>query len=172
VKKTGKGPTEPKTGAKNGGNAIAAIRVRGTKGVRKTVSRTLELLGLTRKNHCIILRPGPVVKGMLEKARDYVAWGEVGEETLGELLEKKARVAGNRKPSPQQWQGTGFGDAKELAKAVCEGRIELRSVPGMKKVFRLEPPAKGLGPVKVGYPRVATGYWGKEINGAIKKMIR
>jgi len=67
---------------------IAAVRIRGTVRVKADIKRTLELLKLKRPNHCIILEESPSIVGMLKKAKDYVTWGEINEETLKRLLEK------------------------------------------------------------------------------------
>ena len=73
--------TEPKK--------IAVILVRGLIDVRKPVKDTLAMLRLTRKNNCIVLDNTPVNLGMLKKVKDYVTWGEISEETLKELIEKR-----------------------------------------------------------------------------------
>jgi large subunit ribosomal protein L30 len=73
---------------------IAAIRLRGKFNVRKDIEDTLILLGLKRKNTCVILEPTKQNLGMLKKAKDYITYGEIKEEVLKKLLEKK-------KPSKQ-----------------------------------------------------------------------
>jgi len=68
---------------------IAAIRLRGKFNVRKEIEDTLCLLGLKRKNTCVILEPTKQNLGMLRKAKDYITYGEISEEVLKKLLEKK-----------------------------------------------------------------------------------
>lgn len=68
---------------------IAAIRLRGKFNVRKEIEDTLCLLGLKRKNTCVILEPTKQNLGMLRKAKDYITYGEISEEVLRKLLEKK-----------------------------------------------------------------------------------
>ncbi len=157
---------------KEEGKLIAVVRVRGTRGVRRTVSETLKLLGLTRKNHCIVVRQARSLNGMLDKAKDYVTWGEVSATTLAALLEKTPCLAGGKRLSSEYVAAhTGFRDVKELVSAVHEGITDLGVVPGLKKVFRLAPPRKGTGPVKKQYPAGACGPRGEKINELIQKMI-
>lgn len=69
---------------------IAAIRLRGKFNLKKEVEVTLTLLGLDRKNKCLILKkPTKVDLGMLNKAKDYITYGEISENTLKKLLDKK-----------------------------------------------------------------------------------
>lgn len=68
---------------------LAAIRVRGFVGIRKTIKDTLNMLRLYRKNYCVILEARPELIGMLKKAKDYITWGEIDDSTLGLLSEKR-----------------------------------------------------------------------------------
>ena len=56
---------------------IAAIRVRGRTGIKKDIADTLDMLRLTRINHAVLIEENPSYKGMLQKAKDYITWGEV-----------------------------------------------------------------------------------------------
>lgn len=69
---------------------FAVVRVRGLRGVRWKVRLLLEKMRLTRKNHCVLLKDGESLRGMLQKAKDYVTWGEASEATVA-LLEKKGK---------------------------------------------------------------------------------
>ncbi len=62
-----------------------AIRLRGQAGVNGDIEETMVLLGLKTVNTCIIIPENVVNKGMLEKVKDYAAWGEVDESVLGKL---------------------------------------------------------------------------------------
>lgn len=155
------------------GKLAVAVRIRGTKGVRSTVSRTLEMLGLTRKNHVVLVKATPAINGMLNKAKDYLSWGEANADTVAKLIEKSARVSGN-KPLSDKYvsENSGFKTVKEFSKAVAEGVADMAVVPGVKKVFRLQAPAKGYTTTKSLYPAGALGYRGDKINELIQKMIR
>ncbi|MBI3413091.1 MAG: uL30 family ribosomal protein [Candidatus Aenigmarchaeota archaeon] len=62
-----------------------AIRLRGHAGVKSDIEETMLLLGLKTPNNCVIIPENAVNKGMLTKAKDYVAWGEADEKTITEL---------------------------------------------------------------------------------------
>ena len=58
------------------------IRIRGTVELRGDIKETLKMLGLTRVNHCVIIDDDPSYKGMLQKAKDYITWGEVRQDVV------------------------------------------------------------------------------------------
>jgi Ribosomal protein L30/L7E len=70
---------------------LIAIRTKGTINVRKDVKKTLEMLHLKRRFNATILRDSPVVRGMLQKAKDYVIWQELPFEKAVELFRKEER---------------------------------------------------------------------------------
>jgi large subunit ribosomal protein L30 len=73
---------------------FAAVRVRGTTGVRFDFTKTLECLNLYKKNFCILIENTPSSKGMLQKVKDFITWGEADDATI-DLL-KKERDEGKR----------------------------------------------------------------------------
>lgn len=68
---------------------IAAVRVRGIIGTKKSIEDTLRMLQLYRKNYCVILKDEPHIKGMLMKVKDFITWGELDDETTKALQKKK-----------------------------------------------------------------------------------
>ncbi len=70
---------------------LAVVLVRGLVKVTKPVKDTLVLLNLTRKNTCVVVEDSPSSRGMIVKAKDYVTWGTLNEETFKELVEKRGR---------------------------------------------------------------------------------
>jgi len=53
----------------------AVVKMRGTVKTKPDVRRTLELLNLSRTNHCVLVEDNAHYNGMLQKVKDYVAWG-------------------------------------------------------------------------------------------------
>ena len=70
----------------------AVIRVRGQPDVNKDIEYTMNLLGLTRVNHCVVVPENDVMKGMLQKAKDYITWGEVNEATLADMIRVRGKI--------------------------------------------------------------------------------
>ncbi len=68
---------------------LAAVRVRGDVDADQKVSRTLDDLKLRKKHQCVVYEKKDSTEGMLELAKDYITYGEIGEETLEELEERK-----------------------------------------------------------------------------------
>ena len=73
----------------------AVIRLRGLVKVRKDIKDTLKMLRLNRKMHCVLLNENDVVKGMLQKVKDWTTWGEIDDNILKLLIEKRGRKPGN-----------------------------------------------------------------------------
>ena len=69
---------------------LAIVRIRGSIGVPRDVVQTLEQLQLKKKNNCVVLEASSTVKGMVQKVKDYVTFGEIDEETEKLLDSKKS----------------------------------------------------------------------------------
>ena len=68
---------------------IAVIRISGKVNLAPGVKRTLEELRLKKKFSCIIIEEKPELVGMVEKVKDFVTYGEVSENTIKEMKEKR-----------------------------------------------------------------------------------
>lgn len=69
---------------------LAVIRIRGPVHVKGEIEDTMKMLNLKTKFHCVVVEDTPSVKGMINKARSYITWGEVNDEAL-KLLEAKKK---------------------------------------------------------------------------------
>lgn len=150
---------------------IAAIRVRGTTGVKAEIADTMKMLRLNQINHAVILDETPSYQGMLQKAKDYITWGEIKEDTLNEVISKRGRISGGLKVTVEYIkENTPHSSIEDLSKAIFKGAKpdEL----GIKPVFRLHPPRKGYKNIKKAYNEDGSlGYRGENINDLIKKML-
>jgi len=152
---------------------LAVVRVRGDVGARQGVRDTLRMLGLTRVNHCVLIDDNPTYKGMLQRAKDMITWGEVSKDTLEALLRKRGRLVGDKRLSDEYVKSnTQFPSIGEFAEAVHLGKVELSAVPGLKKVFRLHPPSKGYEATKRPFRDMGSlGYRGEKIDDILIRMI-
>ena len=151
----------------------AIVRVRGQPDVNRDIEHTMQLLNLTRVNHCVLVPEDDVTKGMLNKAKDYITWGEASPETVLAMMKARGRMPGNKGLNDEYLQEiTEFSSLDELAAAVAAGEVRLSTVDGVKPVFRLHPPVKGYEGNKRSF-RVggALGYRGEAINELIARMI-
>jgi len=153
---------------------LAVIRIRGSVSVRKDIEYTLNLLRLNRKFHLTLIRNNPSYKGMLQKVKDYVTWGEIDKETLELLLKNRGRLVGNKRITEDFLkENTTFKSFSELADALISGKVNIGDLPWLKPVFRLHPPKGGF---KYSTKRPfkdlgELGYRGTEINQLIKRMV-
>jgi large subunit ribosomal protein L30 len=135
------------------------------------VRRTLELLNLDKTNHCVLIEDNVHYNGMLQKVKDYVAWGKIDGETLCVLLEKRGMLEGRKRlTSAYVKDRTPFDDIESLAKAVVEDKATLRDVPKLKPVLRLHPPRKGHKGMKKPFPEGVLGFHGSDINKLLLTM--
>lgn len=153
------------------GKAVAVVRVRGSTGVTPDAREALRLFGLTRVNHCVVVKRSPSVTGALELVKDFITWGEVDGKTLAALIEKRGRLVGDKEVSEAFVKASGFGSFAALAEKVAAGEAELKELQGFKKVFRLHPPRKGYRSIKKRYPYGSLGNRGAEIGALITRMV-
>lgn len=151
---------------------IAAIRVRGTTGIKKDIADTLMMLRLNQINHAVLIDENPSYAGMLQKGKDYITWGEIDAETLAKVITKRGRLAGDVKITDEYLkENTDYSSVEELAKAVVESEATLEDA-GIKPVFRLHPPRKGYKSTKKTYNEGGSlGYRGENLGELIVKMI-
>ncbi len=151
----------------------AVIRVRSDIKVRGDISDTMKLLRLNKVNHCVIIPDDAVTKGMLQKCKDYVTWGEVNEETLAKLIMMRGKLVGNHPITLKHIKENSAHDSVvKLAKAIYEGKEKFADMKDAKPVFRLHPPLRGYEGIKRSYKAGgALGYRGEAINDLIVKML-
>ena len=139
---------------------IAVIRVRGSVGLSRKIKDTFSLLRLYRKNFCVVVEDNPSYKGMVDKVKDFVTYGEINDETYKELVEKRGEEYKGREKDTK-------GKINYKKFALIEGKK-------LKPFFRLSPPRKGFGRkgIKVSFKaHGALGYRADKINELIKRMI-
>jgi len=133
----------------------------------------MKMLHLERNCHATLVDNRPAYLGMLNKAQNYMTWGEISKETLAFLLKKRGRLIGNKKLTDEYAQKVGHKSLDALVEAVFKGEVEYNRLPNIKPVFRLHPPSKGFkGKVKKSYTSGGvTGYRADAINELLQQMI-
>mgnify|MGYP000143656060 CR=1 FL=1 len=63
--------------------------------VRQKVKRTLEDLGLRQKHQVVVFEDDPSVRGMMNTAKDFIAYGEISEDTVESLEELSGEDVGH-----------------------------------------------------------------------------
>ncbi|MBS3169107.1 uL30 family ribosomal protein [Candidatus Woesearchaeota archaeon] len=138
---------------------IAVVLIRGMIDMDRPLKDALRILRLHRKNHCVIVEDNRISRGMIQKVKDYVTWGEISPETYTELIGKRGKEFKARQTDRKQ----------KYSYAVIEFQGKK-----YKPYFALNPPLKGFGRkgIKVAF-RVggALGNRGEKINDLLRRMM-
>ena len=67
---------------------IAAIQIRGPVRMPGEIKETLKLLNMGRKQSCTLLEENPTNDGMLNKCKDFIAYGPITDATKDMLKQK------------------------------------------------------------------------------------
>lgn len=153
------------------------VRIRGTVNVTGKIADTLEMLRLNRPNHGVVIPKTESYMGMVNRVKDYVAYGDIDAETLSALIKARGRVMGDVPITDDFVKGATAGKhatVDAFAKAVAKGEASMKDLgEDAKPVFRLHPPTGGhKGSTKRHYTvKGELGYRGKDINELIRRMI-
>ena len=153
---------------------FAVIRIRGVMDLDKRIEDTMRMMNLRKNNSCVILPNNANVKGMLQKTKDVVTWGEIEKATLAKMLERRlhAKGASEKKIAAKDLKkATGFDSFDALADAIIAGKFKMHKSESVQVTFGLTPPSKGFSSVHDTYPKGDVGYRGKDINSLIERMI-
>ncbi|MFA5930967.1 MAG: uL30 family ribosomal protein [archaeon] len=140
----------------------AVIRIRGTVNIAPKISTTLELLGLKRVSNLSVWQEDEQTKRMIMMVQDYVAFGNISDEVLKELITKKA--------TPIE-EGTKI-DAKKVVEELKKGKT--MNQVGIVNCFRMSPPRKGYERKGIKVPFVLGGASGnrkEKISDLIVRMM-
>lgn len=64
---------------------LIAIKIRGSIDADKKIQQTLDTLGLVKKHQARIMENNDSNEGLMRKAKDYIAYGEIEEDKIEEL---------------------------------------------------------------------------------------
>lgn len=157
---------------------FAAVLIRGPVHVDHEVLDTLCFLRLHKKHTCAILANTPSTKGMLERCKSYITWGEIAPETLTALIKARGKT--------QKASETGKA-ALPSKERLPHSNKEASSQRGTdsssphhqqgyhhQQFFHLHPPRGGFerkgikAPFSIGG---SLGYRGNAINALIERML-
>lgn len=176
--KTMSTPTSPHQATRGGATKVyAAVRIRGTVNVTGKIADTMKMLRLHRPNVCVLIPDDPSHRGMIQKVKDYVAYGEVDAATATELLEKRGRLVGDAPltdASVAKATDGKYATVAAFGAALAKGEARLKDLgEDVKPFFRLHPPRGGHdGTIRHHFTVGGVlGYQGKEINALIRRMI-
>jgi len=152
---------------------ISVIRISGMVDVNKDIENTMYRLRLRRKYSCVVLRENKELKGMLEKIRNFVAYGKIDDETLKQLIEKRGQLLQKAAKENRLKSDKGKINAESIAKMIKNTKPDIKidyKKLGIKPFFRLHPPRGGI-KSKKHYPKGVLGDNKEKINELIRRML-
>jgi len=153
---------------------LIAVRIRGRAADQRDIEDTLMSLRLAKKHHASLYYDKPQTSGMLNKAKDFLTWGEAKPDTIRHILEKRVEVRKGKRLTPEFVKGLGYPSIDKLAQAIIKGDLPLEKFwkSGVKPVFRLNPPSGGFkGTTRISYKGGGElGYRGDAINDLVLRM--
>ncbi len=151
------------------------VRARSDVKVERTIRETMGYMNLTRVNHAVIIPDNPQYRGMLQKAKDYITWGEADAGMVERMLSERGRMTGDAPLTDAiVAESTDYKSISEFSKAIVAGDAKVKDIPGLKRVFRLHPPRgpKGWGGIKRSYVvGGALGSRGEAISDLVERMM-
>jgi len=153
---------------------MLVIRIRGSPVMNYKILDTLKMLRLHKVNHACLVIADKSVMGMLRKAKDYIAYGEVDKDTVLKLLTNRGLVKGNLPLTEKHIKKySKFTTMKAFADALINGEVKVKDINDLKPIFRLHPPIGGhRGTIKKHFHSGGTlGHVGEFINILARKMI-
>lgn len=137
---------------------ILVIRIAGRVQNPTPIDETLYRMRLHKKYVATLLDDTPENRKLLEKVRNYVAYGEISQEMLQKLIEARGQFT-NKKPV----------DSEKAAKLLQTKGFE---ESGLKPFFRLHPPRKGIDSKKhFGIAKGVLGNNKEAINQLVERML-
>ena len=152
---------------------LVVVKIRGTISAQREARETLDLLHLGHTNHAVLIDSRPAYKGMLQTINNYVTYGEPTKETVAMMLQKRARLAGDKKMTEEYAKKIGYKSIDDLAEAIVKCKVQFQKLPDVQPRFRLHPPSKGYrGKIKKGFKAGGeAGYRGEAINDLVQRMV-
>ena len=134
-------------------NMILVIRISGMVEVPQGAKETMHRLKLRRKYTCVVLKEEPQIRGMIEKIKDFAAYGKISQDDFKELIEKRGQPIDKKKKIE-----------------VFDFQKDNFEQHNLKPFFRLHPPRKGIDS-KVHYPKGVLGNHHDKINELLRRML-
>ena len=72
------------------------VRARSNVKVEHSIRETMDYLNLTRVNHAVIIPENAQYKGMLQKAKDYITWGNADVGLVEKMITERGRLMGDK----------------------------------------------------------------------------
>ncbi len=151
---------------------LLVVRIRGDINVPTRVRDTLLRLNLRRKHNATLVKDTPEIRGMLQRAKDWIAWCQADKDIVVRLLKERGRRTGWRPLTEEFLKDLGFSGFEDLADKLLNGEVLLNKLKGVKPYFALNPPIRGFPkPVRKGYKEGGILGENPELPKIVERMI-
>ena len=140
---------------------IAIIRIHGGVNIEGSSQKALYDLRLRRKYSCTLIKPTPENLKLIQKVRNFVAYGDIDNETLKLLIDVRGMPLNKTKKI----------DSDKIIKEL--EKKDINELETLKPFFRLHPPRGGIdAKYHFGITKKAVlGDNKKQINSLIRRML-
>jgi len=123
---------------------LLVVNLHGAINSSAPVRKALNELWVAKKFSASVVNDDAPTVGMLRLCKDYVAWSQVDEGLIADLLKKRGMVTTSRALDQASLKQLGYKKPEELASKMVKDQIRLSSVEGVLPYFRLAPPRGGF----------------------------
>lgn len=135
------------------------IRISGQVGLDSAIKETLIRMRIKTKYSSVLLKETVENEKLLKNVRNFVAFGTIDKETLKELVEKRAKPLKS-------------GDKIDAEKVASGLESKSPEELGIRSIFRLHPPRKGIESKKhFGVGKGVLGDNKEKINDLVRRML-
>lgn len=137
---------------------ILAIRIVGQAALRRDIEETLKRLNIHRKLTATLIDANDkVMHGMMMSVRDFVAYQEVSDDVIKQLILKRGQTLDGHAIAEK--------DVAKIMEQIKKGEWKI------KRYFRLHPPRGGFKKsTKIAYPKGILGD-NKDIAKLVERML-
>jgi large subunit ribosomal protein L30 len=139
MKKKKSGEEREKTETK----CLVAVNLRGTVNIPRPVKETLANLKVRNRFNATLLKENETTLGMLNRAKEHLAWAEAEEALVEKLLESRTQVM-NGNTLEGVLKSAKAKNLSGLAKSITDGKVDFRKLKDVRPYFRLHPPRGGF----------------------------
>jgi large subunit ribosomal protein L30 len=133
-----------KTGEKaSAKGSLLVVNLRGLVNTRAPVRTTLDQMKVARRFNATIVPNDEVHLGMLNLAKEHLAWCELNAGIAEKLLNTRAEISSGTRVSESQIAKE-YGSFHDIASKLESGEIKLSSINEIRPFFRLSPPRGGF----------------------------
>jgi large subunit ribosomal protein L30 len=151
--------------------SLIVVNLRGGVNTRAPVRKTLQEMKIAKRFNSTIVPDTIVYRGMLNAAKDHVAWCKADASTVEKILNSRAEKSKGTSEQRNSAKGAATSYAM-LAKELEEGKIRLDGSQGIRNLFRLHPPRGGFKrSTRRPYNQGGVLGFNKDLPSLIEKMV-